>query len=217
MHPRIYSGGERFGRLVITEPYHEKRGKVWYHKCACDCGNERMAAGGDMKQGKVTSCGCLRKEMKTSHGMTKEPEYAVWNAMLQRCEKENYALYKNYGGRGIKVCERWHKFANFIADMGRRPSDDHTLERVDNDGDYEPGNCRWDTRAAQSLNQRVRRDNKTGCRGVSLDSSSGYYQANINVEGKRVYLGRFSDIDSAVSARKKAEAKYHNRKGANHG
>lgn len=89
-----------------------------------------------------------------SHGKTGTPEYWAWTAMHSRCRRKNHPHYGSYGGRGIRVCERWGKFENFLADMGRKPSPEHSLERIDVNGNYEPGNCRWDTWLAQNRNRR---------------------------------------------------------------
>jgi hypothetical protein len=98
---------------------------------------------------------CSRTCARTKHGAFDSPEYAVWEAMKQRCLNPKCKTYQHYGGRGIQVCERWRKFENFIADMGRRPSSEYTLDRENNNGNYEPGNCRWVTMQIQGSNRRV--------------------------------------------------------------
>lgn len=130
--------------------------------CGCDCGNTTTVLLQSIRTGNTKSCGHLGKESRaassTRHGMYKAPEYAVWRAMKNRCYLLSNNHYADYGGRGITVCERWRlSFSDFIADVGRRPSPDLTLDRKDNNGNYEPGNVRWTTRAMQ---QRNKRDNK---------------------------------------------------------
>jgi hypothetical protein len=97
-----------------------------------------------------------------THGLSQTPEYQVWRNMLARCENPNNKSYADYGGRGIKVCERWHDVTAFYADMGPRPSADHMIDRINNDGDYEPGNCRWELRPQQMVNRRSRTHCKRG-------------------------------------------------------
>lgn len=133
--------------------------------CDCSCGGKRRITLNHFKRQDNMSCGCIRTDRNLTlnliDGRRKLPEYMVWNSMKQRCLNPNNDSYHHYGGRGITVCDRWiEDFANFINDMGRRPSDDLTIERINNDGNYEPGNCKWATMKEQSLNQRRSKKNK---------------------------------------------------------
>lgn len=158
--------GQRFGRLVAIRK-HGGPSKTTRWICQCDCGNTTKSIKTSLKNGTSQSCGCLRSELSSQraklrkanlkHGMTRTPIYGVWLAMRRRCENPSVERYPEYGGRGIKVCERWQKFENFFADMGPRPSDSHSIERENNDGDYEPSNCRWATVDEQVYNKRTTR------------------------------------------------------------
>lgn len=156
----------RFGRLLVQElmPMSFKKIRRW--RCLCDCGKICYPKGQSLRSGITKSCGCLHKDnlaiMLTTHGMTKKGLhkpllYSTWAAMKSRCYNKNEQSFKNYGGRGISVCRRWlgkDGFINFLTDMGDKPSNAHSIDRINVNGNYEPLNCRWATDEQQASNKR---------------------------------------------------------------
>lgn len=156
--------GRRFGatsavrRTFRQQPAGGRRGG-W--ECVCDCGQAHWVPTAHLQSGRVSRCANCANRARTSHsaavrGSKRWPEYRIWSSMKQRCQNPRNEKFADYGGRGIRVCERWQVFENFFADMGRRPTSELSVDRRDNNGNYEPGNCRWATRSTQSRNQRKR-------------------------------------------------------------
>lgn len=158
--------GDRFSRLVVIEelpPAKPRRGNRV--RCLCDCGTE-VVDKQHLKGGHTRSCGCFKRDttratMRT-HGATvglkRTAEYEIWNSMRSRCNRPSHPRFASYGGRGIKVAPRWESFEAFLADMGPRPSSRHSIDRVDNNNGYGPGNCRWATFSEQARNTRQNRN-----------------------------------------------------------
>lgn len=166
MPEHLVTAGQRFGRLVFTGRSGRKTGGRPGHVYVCDCGKEVVSDHWPVKAGKRQSCGCARSALVSRalrrHGHApagdQSPEYRSWVHMKGRCQNKSNGSWARYGGRGIKVCERWSEsFAAFLLDMGPRPSSEHSLDRIDVNGNYEPNNCRWATGVEQQRNKRSTR------------------------------------------------------------
>lgn len=158
----VVKPGTRFGRVTVLHEVAQRRNHERYFLCECDCGTVWEVALGTLTGGETKSCGCLRRERFVSrlesHGQSRMPLYSVWRAMRQRCQNAANPVYEHYGGRGIRVCDEWQGFAAFsdwAMTNGYRAG--LTIERIDNDGNYEPSNCTWIPQSQQSNNTRRNR------------------------------------------------------------
>lgn len=189
--------GQRFARLVAVS-YSD-----WYWNCVCDCGNYVRVQSTSLRRGLTKSCGCWKRDYAkanyTTHGMSGTRIYSVWLGMRKRCEDPSEPSFPNYGGRGIKVCERWSRFEMFLKDMGI-PAKGLTLERVNNDDGYSPENCVWATRLQQARNKRGVRKVKIGDRFVAATEAAEILGVNY-----RTLLGRL-DRRAAIQHARGAQA-----------
>ncbi|OWV62580.1 hypothetical protein ATY75_12210 [Rhizobium sp. N122] len=184
--------GERFANWSVLR-FHESRGKLPYWLCRCDCGTEKSVWAADLKRGVSKSCGCMTKkfisEASTKHGMSRHPAYGSWVYMRSRCENENDDGFSLYGGRGITVCERWGTFEAFWEDMGATWRKGLSIERLNVNGNYEPGNCTWATAKEQADNRRDSRLINTPAGPMKVDEASKKYGVPIPTLRSRIRYG----------------------------
>lgn len=157
-HPNLIDLTDRTDLGDLRPLYYDAAAKRWV--CECACGNICRVIAANLVKGNTKSCGCLRgrfnREARTTHGLTKTAEYAIWGNIKSRCYNERCGGYRKYGAKGVRMCDRWFdSFEAFLEDMGPRPSRLHSVEREDPKGNYEPGNCRWATAAEQAVNKRT--------------------------------------------------------------
>lgn len=201
--------GRKFERLKVTGFSRDTLTNKGFIKllwsCMCDCGNETLVQTSDLTSGHTKSCGCLNSnvtaERNLVHGLRKAPEYQVWQNMKERCYNQSNKYFENYGGRGIILEGTWQvSFSDFYNDMGPRPSNKHTIERVDVNGNYCKENCIWtDDYCLQAFNQRLRKTNTSGRTGVHF--SEGKW--NVRIKGKNIF--RTDDFELACFVREEAE------------
>jgi hypothetical protein len=190
--------GKVFGRLKVIR-FYKRENLMTKWECLCECGNTAIIAGHNL--GRTQSCGCLQKETvkrtSTKHGMGKTSEARCWRAAKNRCVNPKNSNYKNYGARGITMCDRWMEcFENFIEDMGMKPSPNLTLERIDNEKGYCPENCKWDTQKNQAGNRRTSR--KIECDGITNILSDWERELNVKKSTLRCLL-KLHSIEDAVT------------------
>lgn len=198
--------GKRFGRLIAVRVSHRSQRGLIHWQCRCDCGQTVCVYSAHLVHGRTRSCGCYMldriREANSTHGKSRTPTWIKWAAMRDRCRNKNNECYKHYGGKGIRVCKRWNRFENFLADMGEVPSG-LELDRFPNrNGNYEPGNCRWANDEEQSRNRDV-------CRTLTLNGVTRLlveWAELLKIPSKRIHkrlsLG-WNDKDALLKAPKK--------------
>lgn len=209
--------GERSGRLVAKEYYgHEptKHGPIHYWICACDCGGAAIVSSRNLLARTSQSCGCLKAEAlrqrSQTHGLRHTPEYTCWRNIRSRCHNQKDKRFSDYGGRGVTVCDRWRKsFENFLADMGRKPSAEYSIERRDVDGNYEPGNCEWALTETQVRNRRNNR--RVVFHGEEMILADAIRLAGLPEKAVSNRLSRGWSVERALSATLNAPRKVRTR------
>jgi hypothetical protein len=194
------------GMIFATESS-KKKARYGIYKCGF-CGTEFRAITDNVVQGKTRSCGCYNKsrtsETNKKHGLFGTKLYKIWGSIKNRVFNIKNKAYKNYGGRGITICDEWKNdaeaFYNWAILNGYEENKGLSIDRIDNDGDYCPENCRWTTPTIQSRNQRIPKNNTSGYKGVNYRKSTGKYQARISVNKKSIYLGLYPTAEEGAIA-----------------
>lgn len=196
--------GKTFNKLKVLEYKGKNKHDKKMFECYClECENTKLLIGTEVKNGYKKDCGCQNSkrisEGRKNHGMSSTRIYHKWKDIKSRCYRKNSQNYKFYGGRGIKVCEKWkNDFLAFYKDVGDIPFEGAELDRIDNDGDYEPNNCRWVDHKQNSNNRRAYK-NKTGYTGVTFKPKLNKYQAQLYHNKKFIYLGIYNTAEEAYN------------------
>lgn len=198
-----YTGVVRNG-IELISPSHQDARQNWMWNCRCHCGRMFTTRATAVAKGTQKGCGCIAKSMR--HGMLGTPEYNAWSAMKDRCSNANSPVFHRYGGRGISLCERWNDFKLFLEDMGARPTADHELDRIDNDGNYCQKNCRWATRIQQMRNISKNRMLTKG--GVTRCLSEWAEIIGVSHQCIRVRLSRGMSEEEALTKELMSQHKY---------
>ena len=207
----INETGNRYGKLVVIERAGRNNCKKVLWKCQCECGKTKIINGNSLRNGLTESCGCYRIKLMTTHGQSRARIYQIWRGMNNRCLNKKSRAYKDYGKRGITICDEWLKFPPFYKwAMSHGYKKTLTIERVDNDLGYYPDNCVWATRTKQQHNRRMPQNNTSGHVGVHWNKKNKNYVAQICNNKEKIHLGSFINIQDATAARKTAENEYWN-------
>jgi hypothetical protein len=205
--------GKTFNRLTVIERDTTKSKRTrWI--CKCSCGTETVVLGSDLKDQKVKSCGCLKKEIavssNTTHGDSKTRLYSIWLGIKKRCNNPKDSNYSKYGAVGITICNEWLDYISFKKwALANNYQKNLTIDRIDSTGDYEPSNCRWTDYSTQNHNQKLRSTNTSGYKGVSYIKHIDKYQAYGTKNGKRFNLGYYKTKEEAYAKRKEFESRYY--------
>lgn len=203
--------GQKFGRLTATLLTKRTNRKEAYWVCLCECGNTTTVSGYHLRSGHTQSCGCLHSEVTAKmlrvHGMTGTPTYVSWAGMIQRCFDQNSTSYPRYGARGITVCERWLAFENFYADMGERP-EGYSLDRIDPNGNYQPGNVRWATDEHQNNNKRNSKIISVNGEPMTIGEAARKYNIHYHSLHSRLRMGWSPEEAVSIPIQKDRDIRY---------